>query len=141
MLGTWSHQLISRTDWSILANVPSRDFPSDVFRDQHLLPYRRMDSTVARKNYILSSLDRFDFHTTLIPFSAFQHIVLRTLISWFVLLTQEPRYLKSSTVSRGIPFADCSAVSGKFKEIALVFFAFDTKPILGHPLYQHEESV
>ena len=75
-----------RTDRSILVYVPSRDFSIDVLSDQHTLPYRRMDSTVARKNLILSSLDSPDLHVTDIPLSAFLAIAFGTFMSLLVLL-------------------------------------------------------
>ena len=112
--------------------MPSRDFRVDEFRDQHSHPYRRIDSTVARKNLILRSRDSFDLHTALISFRAFHAIALRTLMSWVVQLIQDPRYLKSSTVSTGISFAVRSDVSGRLTDIALVFLALIVRPISRH---------
>lgn len=120
-----------RTDRSILVYVPSRDFSIDVLSDQNSVPNSRMDSTVAGKNLILCFPD---LHITDIQLSAYQAIAFRTFRSLFVFFIQEPKYLKSSTVSRGNQLTDCSAAKCKFIKIISIVFAFDTRPISRHSL-------
>ena len=66
--------------------------------DHALLPYKRTDSTVAVKKRSLSALEMSDFHIFSIPLSAVHAFAFLTLMSFAVLITKDPRYLKSSTL-------------------------------------------
>ena len=80
---------------------------------------------VAMKNLIFKFLLISDFQILDIPFRACHDRALRTAMSFSVLSTQDPRYLKSSTHSISVPSVVWSGVvSSVLKYSPLVFFAF-----------------
>ena len=99
-------------------------------------PYSRMDSIHATKNLFLRPDFMFDFHTRSIPFRAYQARAFLTAISFSVLSTHDPRYLKSSLHSRTVPSEVCRGVSSSI----LYFRYFVLGPLRPRPTKAHSFS-
>ena len=128
----WSFQDTFSALISILVYTPSKRFSRSFFMVQVSAPYNRILYTEARKNASLVSLEILDFHIRCSLLQADQASALPVLKPFSLSLIYDPRYLKSSTVFRDVPFKVWISflVDSSFSNIRSVLVLFSVKPTL-----------
>ena len=128
----WSFQDTFSALISSLVYTPSKRFSRSFFMVQVWAPYNRILYTEARKNASLVSLEILDFHIRCSLLQADQASALRVLKPFSLSLIYDPRYLKSSTVFRDVPFKVWISflVDSSFSNIHSVLVLFSVKPTL-----------
>ena len=128
----WSFQDKFCAFISSLVYTPSKRFSRSFFMVQVSAPYNRILSTEAQKNVSLVSLEILDFHIRCSFLQADQVSALRMLKSFLLSLINDPKYLKSSTVFRDVPFKVWISfqVDFSFSNIHFVLVPLSVKPTL-----------